>query len=144
MPPSIFGVQVKLIASAATDKLVAMGTVNGLENEDSWPDINTQHLTLQAGSVKKTLGLEEGGRGRSDGDYGGGWGGCLPNKNESMKGSQDSTGDVPLNNSILEHCCTLKSKEEEEAEIKSSGWEGVMHSGARDDVIYRSTKRSRD
>lgn len=34
--------------SAATDELVAMGIVNGLESEDSGPDINTQHLILPA------------------------------------------------------------------------------------------------
>lgn len=65
-PPSssTFCGQVQLVGrqppSAATDELVAMGTVNGLESEDSGPDINTQHLILPADSVRKgVLGGQE-------------------------------------------------------------------------------------
>lgn len=43
------GVTETLSPSVATDKPVAMGTVNGLGSNDSGPDINTQSLILPAG-----------------------------------------------------------------------------------------------
>lgn len=44
-----------------------MGTVNGLESEDSGPDINTQHLILPA-DRRCEKGTSSGGGGGDNGD----------------------------------------------------------------------------